>query len=343
MSLKMKLATAGAVLATALYADGASARESLRVVGSNTITEYALAVADVMVQQNFAKPEISPASTGPGLKHFCRGVGDLYPDISMAGRPIKDEETAECAANGVTDITEIRIGYDAVLLGYRNDSSSFSNIALNGRQIWLAMAKQVPVNGVMTANPYKNWSDIDSSLPATAILFYIPDRASAMRELFGNLVIKKACTGDPAVAGMAEDAQEEVCLTPREDGAVVEFADSRDELTAMAEADGQPVAITNLQFMSTTPEAKNFKAVKLDGVEPTLESIAAGDYKVKRTHFLYVKNSQVGKVPGIVEFVSNFLSEDAQGPDGYLTKKGLIPLSDEERNEMLSRINSLMN
>lgn len=343
MSLKFKLVAAGAVLATAIVSDGASARENLRIVGSNTIASYAEVVAEVMVEQRFAKPEISPASTGPGIKHFCRGVGDLYPDVSMAGRPMKDEEKADCTANGVADVTEIKIGYDAVLLSHRNDSDGFSDISLTGRQIWLAMAKSVPVNGVMAANPYKNWNEIDPALPAMPILLYMPDRESAMREVIGKLVLEPVCAEEPAIATLPEDAREDACLSVREDSSVVEFSDSRDELTAMAEATEQPLAVTNMQLMTTTPEAKNFKAAKLDGVEPTLAAIAAGDYKVTRTHFLYVKNGQIGKVPGVAEFVANFLSDEAQGPDGYLTKMGLIPLKDEERKEMLARIASLSN
>ena len=343
MSLKVNLLAAGAVLAIAIVSDGASARENLRIVGSNTISSYAEVVAEVMVEQSFAKPEISPASTGPGIKHFCRGVGDLYPDIAMAGRPMKDEEMADCTANAVSEVTEIKIGYDAILLSYRNDSERFSSISLTGRQIWLAMAKSVPVNGVMAANPYKSWSEIDPSLPAMPILLYMPDRDSAMREVIGKLVLEPVCADEPAIAALPEDAREDACVTVREDSNIVEFSDSRDELTAMAEATEQPLALTNMQLMTTTPEAKSFKAVKLGGVEPTFATIASGEYKVTRTHFLYVKNSQIGKVPGVAEFVTNFLSDDAQGPEGYLTKMGLIPLKDDERKEMLARISSLSN
>jgi len=343
MSLKTSLAAAATILAVTLVCDSVAARESLRIVGSNTITSYAEVVAAAMVEQNFAKPEISPASTGPGIKHFCRGVGDLYPDISMAGRPMKDEEVADCTANGVTEVTEIKIGYDAILLSYRNDKDSFSNVSLTGRHIWLAMAKSVPVNGVMAANPYKNWNEIDPSLPAVPILLYMPDRDSAMREVIGKLVLEPVCAEEPAIAALPEDAREGACLTMREDSNIVEFSDSRDELTAMAEASEQPLALTNMQLMTTTPEAKSFKAAKIDGVEPTFATIASGEYKVTRTHFLYVKNGHIGKVPGVVEFVVNFLSDEAQGPNGYLTKMGLIPLKDDERKEMLTRISGLSN
>ncbi len=95
----------------------------------------------------------------------------------MASRQIKEAEAKDCLANGVESYTQIKIGYDGVLLAYRADSG-FGNLSLSGRQIWLAMAKNVPVNGAMVANPYKNWSDIDPSLPASPIMLFCRKKAS---------------------------------------------------------------------------------------------------------------------------------------------------------------------
>jgi phosphate transport system substrate-binding protein len=56
-----------------------------------------------------------------------------------------------------------------------------------------------------------------------------------------------------------------------------------------------------------------------------------------------VKNQHVGMVPGVMEFVAEFLSDAAQGADGYLVKDGWMPLNDKERQEMLERTKTLVN
>jgi phosphate transport system substrate-binding protein len=239
-------------------------------------------------------------------------------------------------------MTEVKIGYDGVLLAYRGDSG-FGNLSLTGKQIWLAMTKNVPVNGALAANPYKNWSDIDPSLPASPILLFLPEKGVAMRDLFGDLVLKAACADEPLLASMADEAREEACLAPREDGAILDFAVSRDALTSLIESTDRPLVLTNIQLVSTTPGAQDAKLVSLDGVAPDASTIASGAYKASRSHYLYVKNQHVSEVPGVMEFVAEFLSEAAQGANGYLVADGWIPLKEDERQAMLALTKGLMN
>jgi phosphate transport system substrate-binding protein len=338
MHWNVKLAAVAALSLSSLAAP-AMAREDLSIIGSRTIAPYAELVTAEFTKQGFGKPDIAESNTTQAFKHFCRGVGGLYPDIAMASRPVKDAETADCAAHGVSGMTEIKIGYDGVLLAYRGDSG-FGELSLTGKQIWMAMAKTVPVNGVMAANPYKNWSDIDPSLPKSPILLYLPEKGVAMRDLFGDLVLKPVCAAEPAMASMADEAREEACLAPREDGAILDFAVSRDALLAVTESQDQPVVLTNMQLVNTTAEAKDVQLIRLDGVAPSTATIASGEYRASRSHYLYVKNQHVGQVPGVLEFVTEFLSDAAQGPDGYLVKMGWIPLKDDERREMQGRAKS---
>jgi phosphate transport system substrate-binding protein len=337
MYRNIKYVAAAAVVISTLSAP-ASARD-LSLVGSRTISVFAKVVAEKMVEKGFGQAEIGEVNTSQGYKHFCRGVGNLYPDMAMASRAIKDGEVEDCKAHGVEAFTEIKIGYDAVLFTHRADSG-FGDMSLTRRQIWLAIGKTVPVNGAMVANPYRNWSDIDPSLPAAPIKLHLPEKGNGGRDLLSDLVLLKACEDEPAMASMSDDAREEACLAAREDGAILEFATSRDALVAMVEAADQPLALTNLQAINMSPEAKDAKIVKLEGVEPNTSTIASGEYEASRTYYLYVKNQHIGDIPGIVEYVTEFLSDDAQGPDGYLTKMGWMAPKDEEREEMLARIKS---
>lgn len=340
--IRKTILTAFTALCVLSISHAAGAREDLRIIGSRTVAPFAeLVAAEFMKKQGFAKPEIAESNSTQAFKHFCRGTGSLYPDIAMASRSIKNAEAEDCKANGVDQVTEIKIGYDGVVIAYRSDSG-FGELSLTGRQMWLAMAKTVPVNGVMAPNPYKKWNEIDPSLPSSPILLYLAAKGNAGRDLFGDLVLKPVCNDEPAMAAMADDVREEACLAAREDGAVLDFEASRDALIAMLESSDQPLVLTNLQTVSTTPEAKGVPLVKIDGVAANASTIASGEYRASRTHYLYVKNQNVGQVPGVMEFVAEFVSDAAQGPNGYLLADGWIPLKEDERQEMLARTKSLM-
>lgn len=164
-----------------------------------------------------------------------------------------------------------------------------------------------------------------------------------MRDVFGDLVLKGVCAAEPLMADLADEAREEACLAPREDGAILDFAVSRDALTSLMESADQPLTLTNIQLISSTPGAKDARLVRLDGVAPDATTIAAGTYKASRSHYLYVKNQHVGMVPGLMEFVAEFLSDAAQGVDGYLVKDGWMPLNEKERREMLAMTKALVN
>ena len=69
----------------------------------------------------------------------------------------------------------------------------------------------------------------------------------------------------------------------------------------------------------------------VEGVAPTMENIADKSYGISRPLYFYVKLAHVDVIPGIREYVDEFVSEDAWGPGGYLEERGLIPMPDAER------------
>ena len=46
-------------------------------------------------------------------------------------------------------------------------------------------------------------------------------------------------------------------------------------------------------------------------------------------------------IPGIEAFISEFISERAAGENGYLSRKGMIPLSRSEREDIAQRVKML--
>ncbi|MGI9436653.1 MAG: substrate-binding domain-containing protein [Geminicoccaceae bacterium] len=321
--------TAGA-FATLTIAGAAEARDQIRIVGSSTVFPFSTAVAEQFGQTSgFATPVVESTGSGGGLKLFCAGIGEGHPDMTNASRKIKDSEIETCAANGVKDVTEVMVGFDGIVLA---SSKSSDQISLTIPQIWMALAKEVPVDGEIKANPYSMWNEIEPALPAAKIEVLGPPPTSGTRDAFVELVMETGCTEYAEVAALEETDKEkfeEVCATMREDGAFVEAGENDNLIVKKLEANPAALGIFGFSFLDQNLDKMQGNLV--DGVDPTFEAIADGDYPVSRSLFFYVKNAHVGVIPGIQEFVEEFTSEGAYGEDGYLADKGLIPLPEEDR------------
>jgi phosphate transport system substrate-binding protein len=310
-----------AIAATGLTGVAAAQDQQIQIVGSSTVFPFATAVAERYAQKTGASaPVVESTGTGGGIKLFCEGVGDNTPDITNASRRIKDTELSECQGNGVTPV-EVKIGYDGIVLA---TAKSGADIALTREQIFLALAKNLPdASGALVPNPNVNWSDIDASLPAEKIEVLGPPPTSGTRDAFVELVMLEACP--EAISSANEDA----CGEIREDGAYVEAGENDNLIVQKLEANPAAVGIFGYSFLDQNSDA--LKGATVDGVEPTFENIAAGDYPVSRSLFFYVKKEHVGQIAGIEDYVAEFTSDEAWGEEGYLAEKGLIPLTEEER------------
>ncbi|MGR3780208.1 MAG: substrate-binding domain-containing protein, partial [Albimonas sp.] len=166
----ISLAVAGILAAGAA---AAQSRDQIQVAGSSTVLPYASIVAEAFGENfDFPTPVVESGGSSAGLKKFCEGVGLNTIDIANASRKIRDREIEACAANGVTEIIEVRIGYDGIVFASQIDGPEFTEFTPD--QWYKAMAAEVPMDGKMVANPAKTWADVDSSLPAVEIQAFIP-------------------------------------------------------------------------------------------------------------------------------------------------------------------------
>ena len=111
----MKLTTSALALA-ALSATSAAARDQVQVAGSSTVLPYASIVAEAFGENfDFPTPVVESGGSSAGLKRFCEGVGPATIDIANSSRQIREKEIAACAEAGVTDIIEVRVGYDGIV------------------------------------------------------------------------------------------------------------------------------------------------------------------------------------------------------------------------------------
>jgi len=327
MTFSFGKAVAIAALGVVAMTAQAEARDQIRIVGSSTVFPFATVVAENFGKTTgFKTPVIESTGSGGGLKLFCQGVGTEHPDITNASRRIKSSEVELCAENGVTDITEIKVGYDGIVLANAKSAATYE---LTRKQIFMALAKQVPVDGKLVDNPYTKWSEIDPSLPDTEIEVLGPPPTSGTRDAFVELVMREGAEQFPMLDAMEKKPFRAVSDSMREDGRFIEAGENDNLIVQKLEANPAALGIFGFSFLDQNADKVHGSIV--DGTAPSFDAIADGSYPVSRSLFFYIKNAHVGVIPGIQEYVAEFTSEKAAGQEGYLTDKGLIPLPDADR------------
>jgi phosphate transport system substrate-binding protein len=315
-----------AVSALALFAGPALARDQIRIVGSSTVYPFTTTVAENFGKTSGMKtPVVESTGTGGGMKLFCSGAGEDTPDMTNASRRIKKSEFEDCAKNGVSDIVEIKVGFDGLSIAA---SKGAPPMKLTKEQIFLALAKQVPdKDGKLVDNPNKLWSDIDPSLPGEKIEVLGPPPTSGTRDSFMELAMEPGAAKFKSLADLKKSdvkAYDALWKSMREDGAFVEAGENDNLIVQKLQANPKAVGIFGFSFLEEN--SSTIQDVEIDGVAASYETIASGDYKMSRPLYVYVKKQHVGVVPGIAEFVAEYVSEKALGEDGYLGAKGLITL-----------------
>lgn len=306
----------------------AVAREQIRVVGSTTVFPFVAAAAEQFGRgEKFRTPIVEATGTGGGFKTFCGGVGEATPDISDASRPIKPSETELCRANGVTRLAELKIGYDGIVIATARSGTAF---ALTRKDLFLALAREVPQQGKLVPNPYKFWNEIDPKFPHTPILIYGSPPTSGTRDAFVELVMNVGCKQLPdfVKAYPNEEELKHHCGYMREDGALVEAGENGNLIIEKLMHNEGALGVFGYNFLEQN-ESK-VQAATVENVAPTYASILSGKYTLSRALYIYVKQDHLSTIPGLKEFVREVVSDAATGADGYLIMRGLLPLSPED-------------
>ena len=335
------LAPALAITAIFSVSSPALARDQIKVVGSSTVFPYSQAVAEEFSKKSGQNPPVVESTgTGGGMKIFCQGIGEGNPDITGASRAMKKSEFELCIKNGVTDITEIQFGYDGLSIA---QSKKGKPMDLSEEQIFLALAAEVPEGDKLMPNPYKKWSDIDKGLPDTAITAYGPPPTSGTRDAFVELAMHDGCKaldyfkkkkGEMAKADF-EKLVAEKCTPMRQDGPFIEAGENDNLIVQRIEADPNAVGIFGYSFLYENQD--KLQGVKIEGIEPTFDTIADGSYPIARPMFIYVKNAHRNVIPGLTDFVVEYTSDESMGPDGYLHERGMVVMAPELLKEMQER------
>ncbi|MFK7752815.1 MAG: substrate-binding domain-containing protein [Sedimentitalea sp.] len=325
--------SASALALSAVAATTAAARDQVQVAGSSTVLPYASIVAEAFGENfDYPTPVVESGGSSAGLKRFCEGVGENTIDVANASRQIKDSEIAVCNQNGVSDIIEVRIGYDGIVFASDIKGNAFEFTPV---QWYKAISRQIAVDGKLVDNPNTMWNQVDPALPAQAIQAFVPGTKHGTREVFEDQVILAGCeeTGDfeiyMAANGDDKKAAEKACITLRTDGRSVDIDGDYTETLARIESNRDGIGVFGLAFYENNTD--KLQVATMSGVVPSTESISTGQYPVSRPLFFYIKKAHIGVIPGLKDFAEFFVLDDVAGPDGPLAEYGLV--ADPELSE----------
>jgi phosphate transport system substrate-binding protein len=309
-----------------------ASRDYISVVGSSTVYPFATVAAEQFGKATrFKTPKVESTGSGGGIKLFCGGVGVQHPDVANSSRALKATEFAACTKNGVREIVDIKLGYDGIVLA---ESLQGLKLDVSLRDVYLALAKEVPdPKGTPTvvANPYRTWKDVNPKLPAETIEVLGPPPTSGTRDAFVELAMEGGCSTFPWIAALKKSDEarfKRVCQTIREDGRFIEAGENDNLIVQKLRANPKAVGVFGYSFLEQNADV--VRGSPINGVLPTFENIASGEYPVSRPLFVYVKKAHVGTIPGIREFIAELVSEKAMGEEGYLADRGLVPLPADE-------------
>jgi len=323
------LAAIAAILATSTIAH---ARDQISIVGSSTVYPFATMVAERFGQSSgFKTPVIESTGTGGGMKMFCGGIGVEFADITNASRAIKSGEKELCAKNGVTPV-EFVVGNDGLAFA---SSNAAKRMNLGIQHIAVALSSEF-------ASEVKTWADVDAfvakktntaiiGLPNRPISVMIPPPTSGTRDAMGELFMKNGYKK----LGIKGNGYKSI----REDGVAIEMGENDNLIVEKLVSDPEMFGVFGYSFFDTNRD--KVQAADLNGVELTFENIASYTYPGARPLYFYVKKEHVGVIPGIKEFINEFVSERAMSLDGYLFPAGLVPLSDADYAKQVTARDSL--
>jgi phosphate transport system substrate-binding protein len=315
-------------------ASGGSASD-MRIVGSSTVYPFTKAVAEEFMRANPGiTVTVESTGTGSGMKLFCGGVGNQYPDIEDASRQMKKSEHEACAKAGAKNIIEVPIGIDGLTI---IESTNGPAMNLSQADIYKALAANPFGKGV---NKAQTWRDVNPSLPAVKIRVLGPPPTSGTRDSLADLYMEKGCDTDPAMKALkksSEDQHKQICTKIREDGAFVE-AGENDNLLVQKVA-GDPGTLGILGYSYLEQNSDKVRPVQIAGVTPTEETIANLSYPGARKLYIYIKGEHMQAKPKLRDFVAQFAKMWATG--GPLERRGLVPFGGADASSAAQQASDL--
>ncbi len=320
-----------------LFTFPAHGRNTLKIVGSGTVFPYANAVSKAYaLRYKKEQPKIVPGGSGRGFRAFCAGLGDKFPDITNASRPMNFKEWNLCHKNGVTDITEVHFGSDGIALVTSHHDKTLKN--LTRIHLYKAIAQFVPINGIMTRNPYRNWQEIDPALPNKPIQIYGPNKGEGTYYILVKVLIRQVCQQKSDYfkalkysTTTPENYNKQIkkyCSLLRNDGNFISLSAGPEQILKILGTNKGSLFFTGYSVLFSNRD--KLRAISINDTEPRVYTISDKSYILNRPLFFYIKNQHRKEVPLLSKYVKEFMSDRAMDTFGYLIKQGLGVLSFED-------------
>lgn len=333
-----------------LAAAGASAAEQpMRIVAVPSTARMVHAVTERLTKSGVVAPPGVDTSTVPtAVAAFCQSWQKDTPSALALSRRLRIHEAEVCALHGVSEIIEIQLGYQALVLVAPLSDPEFD---VQLRDLRAAVARDIPGEEGFVANTAKSWRDLDPRLPDFPIRVLVPPKEEDSRVFFEERFLEAACRRIPRIRAIsAAPERVERCTSMREDGVVEDLPEAhgdrlRDALRGAAPGTVAVLPMIEAKEMMTSAAsmAAAVRMLAIDGVPPSPTSIAARTYPFIQPIFVYVKKLHVqdylgrGAVQGLRELITELTREQTVGPDGYLVPDGLVPMLEPRRVRVRDR------
>jgi phosphate transport system substrate-binding protein len=322
-------------------ARSAASRSWLSVAGVGGIIVNAQNFVRRPVEMGLMKsPEFTQTTTEQAMAMLCHvrgsaGADSATADLVGADRRMMRSELAVCQRNGVPRVTELRVGYEVVVLAR---SKLYGAPKLSARDIFLGLAAEVPDPDRPTSlikNPYRVWNDIDTALSQEQIEIFGPPLSSPTAAAFRRTVMEAGCATFPALAALKfrdPERFEKVCQAVRTDGVYRDLGYLLGKMVEHLDTYPNAMALLNFKEMPTA-----LVAASVDGVEPTRDAFAADSYVGSRTLYLYLNAQRAASNRSLFDFVLGF-ERTALDPG---TDLQLVPLDADQRQTEMRNVMTL--
>ncbi len=279
-------------LSGTIVADGSS---TVGPITEAVAEEFAAVAPDVQL-------EVSISGTGGGFERFCNGETDLQD----ASRPIKDEEAANCKANGV-DFYVFEVAYDGIAIVVNPQNDFVDCLTVDQlKMMW------------QPENPATNWNQIDPSFPDQAISLYGPGTSSGTFDYFTKEIV-------------GEEGSSTTNYLPSEDD---------NQLVEGVAGDTNALGYFGLAYYEQNMD--RLKLVAIDGgngcIEPSTDTVRDLTYSpLSRPLYVYVNAESIQR-PEVQEFLKFYLgtARELVADVGYVASPDQVYADDQA--ELLAAI-----
>jgi phosphate transport system substrate-binding protein len=327
-----------AAVCPVFLAQPAAAQDHIWIVGASVVQPFTTAVAARAAKAAGGPvPIIEETGSAVAFAYLCGGTGAGHPNAASVTRRMRRSELDLCRRNGVTEIVELPVGLDILVLA---QAKAGRLVRVSLPQLFLALAKGVPgQDGGLAANPHRRWSEIDRTLPDVAIDLRVPPQATGVRDDLEELLLRKGMERVPLLAKLtAQDATMAGKARTMRTDAAVSVHGTEDEVARALIAHPDAVGVLGYRFVKASLGA--LRGVTIEDADAEQDAYS-GKYPGARRLYIYVRKADLATTPGLAGLGAEYLSGAALGPDGYLLKLGFVPLPADEMLEALTLASTL--